>query len=54
MDSAKEGKKNLLPLPLSVSEEEDIRCHSKWYRFGIFFNKQYMKRCRFEQNASFH
>jgi len=36
MDVAKEGKKNLLPLPLRVREEEDIQCHSKWYRFGIF------------------
>jgi hypothetical protein len=26
----------------------------KMVPFWDFFNKQYMKRCRFEQNVSFH
>jgi hypothetical protein len=29
MGAAKEGKKNLLSLPLNVREEEDIQCRSK-------------------------
>jgi hypothetical protein len=44
-DAVKEGKKNLLPLPLCVREEEDAQCRSKQYRFGLFFNEQCMKRC---------
>jgi len=44
MGAAKEGKKNLFPLPLHVREEKDIQCRSK----------QYMKVCHFEQNAPFH
>jgi hypothetical protein len=36
-------------------EEEDVQCHSKRHRFlSFFFNEQWMKRCRFGQNASFH
>jgi hypothetical protein len=29
MGAAKEGKKNLLRLPLHVKEKEDIQCRSK-------------------------
>jgi hypothetical protein len=29
MGAAKEGKKNLLPLPSHVREKEDIQCRSK-------------------------
>ena len=36
-DAVKEGKKNLLPLPLCVREEEDAQCRSKQYRFELFF-----------------
>jgi len=36
-DAAKEGKKNLLPLPLCVRKEEDAQCRSKQYRFELFF-----------------
>ena len=36
MGDAKEMKKNLIPLPLHVREEEDIQCRSKRHRFGFF------------------
>jgi hypothetical protein len=43
MKVAKEGKKNLLPLPLHVREEEDTECHSKQNYFELFFIEQCMK-----------
>jgi hypothetical protein len=36
MGDAKEMKKNLIPLPLHIREEEDIQCRSKRHRFGFF------------------
>jgi hypothetical protein len=53
MGDAKEMKKNLIPLPLHVREEEDIQCRSKRHRFGFFY-EQCMKLRRFEQNVPFH